>query len=605
VDFCPFYYSFTCYQGGTLGFTIVPDSLDKDDYDWMLFDITNRNPQDIYKFLLVVMGNWSGTLGPTGARAGGSPVFLCASEAALNHPTFSEMPVLIKGHQYLLLVSNYSENQSGYTLSFAGGTALLNDPTPPILKSAFVGCDKQMVTITLDKKIRCNSVAPDGSDFMLASGPISVISASGLNCGSQFDNDSIQIFLNAPLAPGNYSVILKTGNDGNTLLDDCGDEVVEGANENFSVVTNLNTPMDSLTKPSCAPDTLHLVFSTPMQCNSIAVDGSDFSISGTAAVGVSKAIGVCEGGLTNKIDVILNTALVNGGNYTITLNNGSDGNTLNNICGVPTPAGSMLSFTLKDTVNASFGYTIGYGCVYDTIHTEYVLSHGVNQSGWFVDAIPVSSQTAPSIPENIFNNKHLEHFVSNGFCNDSASAIVPLDNEIIASFQSQKEVCPKDLISFSENSTGKIIAWYWDFSDGSYSNDRIPPDHLFPNTWAGKTYNVKLIVKNNIGCFDTASLSILKKQSCAIGVPNAFTPNGDGKNDFLYPLNTNTVTNLEFKVFNRYGQLVFETRDKTAKWDGTMHGVAQHFGTYVWTFQYTDGLTGEKIFLRGTSVLIR
>jgi gliding motility-associated-like protein len=199
----------------------------------------------------------------------------------------------------------------------------------------------------------------------------------------------------------------------------------------------------------------------------------------------------------------------------------------------------------------------------------------------------------------------LEHTVSNGFCNDTVTQTINLDNSLKAGFESQKEVCPKDVISFSESSTGNLVSWHWNFGDGTTSDVQTPADHLFPDTWAGKTYVVSLIVENNIGCFDTASMVILKKQSCAITVPNAFTPNGDGLNDFLYPLNAFSTTDLEFQVFNRFGQIVFETRDWTRKWDGTVSGTAQPVGTYVWTLRYTDGLSGQKVFLRGTSVLIR
>ncbi|MEJ0080875.1 MAG: hypothetical protein WDM78_08005 [Puia sp.] len=57
IDFCPFYYSFTCYVEGTLGFVITPDSL-KDDYDWMLFDITGHAPMIFtrHSWLLAVTG---------------------------------------------------------------------------------------------------------------------------------------------------------------------------------------------------------------------------------------------------------------------------------------------------------------------------------------------------------------------------------------------------------------------------------------------------------------------------------------------------------------------------------------------------------------------
>lgn len=604
IDFCPFYYSFTCHVAGTLGFLITPDSL-KDDYDWMLFDITGHDPNDIFRILLVVTGNWSGTLGLTGAKEGGSPSFQCGSEAALNHPTFSYMPTLKQDHKYLLLVSNFSEKQSGYTLSFGGGTAILNDPVPPHLQSAFMGCDKQVVTVALDKKVRCNSLAPDGSDFVFPSGTISVIGATGVNCNNQFDMDSIRLMLSAPLIPGNYSVMTKTGSDGNTLLDDCGNAVAENEKLDFSASALQITPMDSLTPPTCAAYTIQLVFSTPMRCGSIAPDGSDFSITGNSVVDVSKAEGKCTGGLTNLVNITLGSPLVIGGNYLVTLINGSDGNSILNECGSPTPAGSTLSFSMKDTVSAAFTYQIAYGCIYDTINTVYSARNGVNLWQWDIGDKPATSLPSPSIAENIFGLKSLKHVVSNGFCSDTVSEIINLDNSFKAAFDSQKEVCPKDFVSFKENSSGSLVSWRWNFGDGTSSTDQTAPDHLFPDTWAGKTYIVNLVVQNNVGCFDTASMAILKKQSCAIAVPNAFTPNGDGKNDYLYPLNAFSTTDLEFKVLNRFGQIIFETRDWTRKWDGTVDGVAQPFGTYIWTLRYTDGLSGEKFFLRGTSVLIR
>ncbi len=67
----PFFYKFICYTSGTLGFVITPLAANED-YDWQLYDITGRIPDDIFTVnTLVVTGNWAGTYGPTGARAGG------------------------------------------------------------------------------------------------------------------------------------------------------------------------------------------------------------------------------------------------------------------------------------------------------------------------------------------------------------------------------------------------------------------------------------------------------------------------------------------------------------------------------------------------------
>jgi gliding motility-associated-like protein len=604
LDFCPFYYSFTCYVAGTLGFVITPDSANTD-YDWMLFDITGHSPEDIYKTLLVVTGNWSGTYGLTGAKDGGSTHFECGSEPALNHPTFSTMPTLIKGHHYLLLISNFSETSSGYKLSFGGGTAVLNDPVPPHLQSAFVGCDKSKITVVLDKKVTCGSLASDGSDFILASGSNSVTGATGLNCDIQFDADSIQLTLGSPLLPGNYSIQAKSGTDGNTLLDDCGTPLASGENAGFTTVGNQETPMDSVSPVKCAPQTIQLIFSSPMQCGSLAADGSDFNISGSAPVTITKASAGCSNGLTTAINLELASPIETGGNYLVTLNTGSDGNSILNACGIATHAGSSVPLDIKDTVSAAFDYNIAYGCRYDTINILYQTRNGVNQWQWENDGQAGSPLAEPSFAESIFETKQIMHIVSNGFCSDTVSRSVELDNALKAGFQSADEVCPKKEISFKNASSGSVVAYHWDFGDGTSSNLETPPDHLFPDTWAGKTYAVSLSVKNNLGCYDTAVRQILKMQSCYLTVPNAFTPNGDGLNDYLYPLNAFSATDLDFQVFNRYGQLVFETHDWTRKWDGTMSGVPQESGTYIWVLRYTDNISGKNFFLRGTSVLIR
>jgi len=601
----PFWYSFTCYESGSLGFLITPNNLD-DDYDWMLYDITGRNVNEVYtNSSLIVSGNWAGTYGLTGARAGGSAKIQCASFPADNHPTFSNMPTLKKGHKYLLMVSHFTNTQSGYSLTFGGGSAIITDTVQPHLKSADIACDRKTITVVLNKQMRCNSLAADGSDFFIDSNPVAVLSASGANCGRQFDMDSFSITLNAPLDPGTYFLKSKIGTDENTLLDDCGTLLSENESVSFTVVPPHATPMDSLTSPTCAPIVLQLVFSDPIQCSSIAPDGSDFAISGSSAIGITKAAGNCIGdGLTNMINVTLSSPIVNAGNYQITLKSGTDGNTIINECGLGTPGGATISFSIKDTVSAFFDYSIAYGCKFDTIGLKYQPANDVTQWQWIVDSVFAGSDQNPSIAEGTFGPKQVQHIVSNGFCSDTVTRVVNLDNILQAAFQAPREVCPKDKVGISNISIGNIVSWNWDFGDGVSSTAETPDDHLYPNTATGKTYEVTLSVKNNLGCLDTAKAFITKLQSCYITVPNAFTPNNDGRNDYLYPLNAFSTTELEFMVYNRYGQLVFESHDWSRKWDGTISGKQQPTGTFLWTLRYTDA-SGKKFFLKGTSVLIR
>jgi gliding motility-associated-like protein len=604
TDVNPFWYTFTCYKAGTLAFVITPNDLG-DDYDWMLYDITGHKASEAPdNTTLAVIGNWSGTYGKTGARAGGSTITECASDPATQHTsTFSTTPLLQLGHIYLLLVSHYTQSQSGYSLSFGGGTAVITDTTVPHMKTAAISCDRKTLLVTLNKHMRCISLSPDGSDFNISGNPGVISSANGIGC-TGFNMDSLQINLKAPLDPGTYTLGIKDGDDGNTLLDDCGTGIIEGESVSFTVLPPHPTPFDSLKQPLCAPQQVQLIFSDPIQCSSIAADGSDFIISGSPAVAISSVEGVCTGGLTSVINIRFTAPLVRDGNYQVSLVRGSDGNSIINECGVETPTGGQLSFFTRDTVSASFSYSTFLACSIDSISLFYQPDNGVSSWSWIVDSSFIS-QLEPHIPESVFGLKTVEHIVSNGFCSDTVTQVVNLDNTLKAIFQAPDVVCPKNVLAFSNSTIGKVVSWNWDFGDGTTSTDKTPSPHLFPDTWTGKQYTVRLMVENDIGCSDTLTETITKLQSCYITVPNAFTPDGNGINDFLYPLNAYNATDLEFRVFNRYGQMVFETRNWTYKWDGTVHGIPQPSGTYVWTLRYVDGLSGKPFSTRGTSVLIR
>jgi gliding motility-associated-like protein len=88
-------------------------------------------------------------------------------------------------------------------------------------------------------------------------------------------------------------------------------------------------------------------------------------------------------------------------------------------------------------------------------------------------------------------------------------------------------------------------------------------------------------------------------------VPNAFTPNNDGRNDLFKVLNAVKTEDFELTVYNRWGQLVFQTRNWKQGWDGKLGGREQGTAAYVWLLRYTDRDTKKKIEQKGTMVLIR
>jgi gliding motility-associated-like protein len=105
------------------------------------------------------------------------------------------------------------------------------------------------------------------------------------------------------------------------------------------------------------------------------------------------------------------------------------------------------------------------------------------------------------------------------------------------------------------------------------------------------------------GCFalDTINIKVFKTAP-DIFVPNAFAPNG--KNRILRPIPVGISSMEYFRVFNRWGQLVYQTSRAGDGWDGTIAGKPQDAGTYVWMVKGTD-FTGKVVIRRGTAVLIR
>ena len=602
TDKNPFWYKFKCYTQGTLGFLITPLNLG-DDYDWQIFDVTNHNPNDVYTDpTLKVSYNWSGESGLTGASQAGTQLFVCAG---FGQPLFSKMPMLILGHDYLLLISHFSDSQSGYNLSFGGGTAQITDTIPPGLKSAVASCDAMHVLVTLNKKMKCSSLDPGASEFSISPASGTIISAVGNACNVGFDFDSILLTFGAPLPNNTYTLAINNGIDGNTILDICDNAIPQGQTRTFNITPYQPTPLDSISPVGCSPSILHLVFNRPILCNTIANDGSDFKITGPSQVTVRAATAACNSnGLTSVIDLQLANPIVLGGTYQLKLVQGSDSNTIFNECGLPTLPGSQLNFIVADTVSATLSFRQVNGCHTDTLYFLGNNSNGINSWKWTRDNFIVSNIQNPIIVFAASGQHIIRLSVSNTGCTDSASQALVFDNEVKAKFESSDIICPEDSAIFKNTTSGLVNSWLWNFGDGTSSIDQNPGFHKYPVSRVETNYTVKLTA-SNASCQDVVSVKLRVLPNCYIAVPNAFTPNGDGLNDYLYPLNAFKALDLDFKIYNRWGKLMFATSDWTKKWNGTVGGDPQGAGAYVWTLSYKHRDTGVRHISKGTTMLIR
>ena len=144
-------------------------------------------------------------------------------------------------------------------------------------------------------------------------------------------------------------------------------------------------------------------------------------------------------------------------------------------------------------------------------------------------------------------------------------------------------------------------AYVWDFGDG---NTAISRDVTHNYTELG-VYDVSLLATTAHGCRDSLTLyeEVEIIGAGEIAFPNAFTPNGDGLNDTFRPVSQGVIK-YELLVYNRWGELIFTTKDLSAGWDGKVGGEYAKPDVYVWKAQgkFTNGRSFE---LAGDITLIR
>jgi len=151
---------------------------------------------------------------------------------------------------------------------------------------------------------------------------------------------------------------------------------------------------------------------------------------------------------------------------------------------------------------------------------------------------------------------------------------------------------------FSLNGSGGIL---YSWSPAAGLSDPMIPN---PSAILQKDATFILTAYTPAGCASSDTVNIQVYKGPTFYVPNAFTPNGDGKNDRLRCIAIGISKTDFFNVYNRYGQLIFSSTSYQPGWDGTVGGIKQASGTYVWMVKGKDA-TGKIHFKKGTVTLIR
>ncbi len=202
--------------------------------------------------------------------------------------------------------------------------------------------------------------------------------------------------------------------------------------------------------------------------------------------------------------------------------------------------------------------------------------------------------------------------VYDGPCSGTASVFVGSTPGPLADFVAYPSVAnPGDDINFSDNSTGNVIDWQWDFGDNSPWGSGSHTTHSYNQSGQ---YMVMLIVTDSNGCTDTTWKVVTIKDVLTIYFPNSFSPNNDGINDGFSPIGTNVdPDDFEMFIFDRWGELIYYTDVwgiTTAQypWNGTRDNAGTYkdakMDVYVYRV-FIKELDGNKKEYLGIITLIK
>lgn len=172
-------------------------------------------------------------------------------------------------------------------------------------------------------------------------------------------------------------------------------------------------------------------------------------------------------------------------------------------------------------------------------------------------------------------------------------------------------VTPTDLetsntfANFFNNSYG-AVNYFWDFSDGSFGSTAENPTHVFPDEESAY-YEVYLVAVSSDGCRDTTSRTVHVGEDLIYYVPNAFSPDGDEFNNVFKPVLTSgfDVNSYHLWIYNRWGELIFESLNYEEGWDGTYHNERLLDGTYIWKIKVKHKSSDKKTELDGHVSLLK
>lgn len=244
-------------------------------------------------------------------------------------------------------------------------------------------------------------------------------------------------------------------------------------------------------------------------------------------------------------------------------------------------------------------------CAGDTLQLDLSNAQGA-QIFWMGPNNFKSNSSRPFIAPAgmIWNEKPFLAYLSLNSClSDTAEIQVRIDPLPVPDFSTQGEEPYKTRtkIDFLNASSG-AISYIWDPGDGSAQQSGTTISHTYTN--AG-TYTIILTASSALGCSNSISkkIEIIDDFTPYLAIPDAFSPNEDGKNDF-FQVDGRHLQDFHLSIFNRWGELMFESFDTQEQWDGKYKGIEVPTGVYIYVLKAKD-LKNKDYMRHGTVSLTK
>ncbi|MBS1635137.1 MAG: gliding motility-associated C-terminal domain-containing protein [Bacteroidetes bacterium] len=254
------------------------------------------------------------------------------------------------------------------------------------------------------------------------------------------------------------------------------------------------------------------------------------------------------------------------------------------ICGT-----TNVSFTNNSTGSGGLGFNWYFGDPSTNADTSHVTSPTYTYPGTGTYTVTLVAYVA-SKPQ----------------CNDTVHTTVAISNAFKGAFTFTPVPCSENMVEFHgsvQAPPGTTPLWQWNFGDNGTDTIQDPMHHY---TGQG-TYIITLVtyIPNSLGCYDTLQAQTINViTNPELYIPNTFTPNNDGFND-VFRVRGPAFGVFYFAVYNRWGQMMFETQDPSQGWDGMFNGKPCDPGVFGYYIKARCSENSDEIFKKGNVTLVR